>query len=107
MRPLAVQALDLGEDGADARTAIVELRNLVEDPDKATDLWHDLGRIAQRLAVEQTWIRRVDLVGELENLGYHLPPIARLRADVKRLQDVTDALRSPCWFHVRMASARS
>lgn len=89
LRPLAVRALELRDGSADARSAIVELRDLVEDPDRAVDLWRDLGYIGQRLAAEKRWVRRVDLVVELEDLGYHLRPVARLRRDVQRLQGVT------------------
>jgi len=96
LRPLAVRALDLRPDGGDLRALLPDFRDLLEDPGKALGLWRELELISQRLAVERSWIRRADLVRELEALGYHLTPIARLRRDVQRLQQVTAAnLNSP------------
>ena len=89
LRPLAVQALDLRLDGADVRALLPDLRDLLEDPNKAPALWRELERIGQRLAVERSWIRRADLVNELATLGFHLTPVARLRRDVQRLQQIT------------------
>ncbi|MFG3301542.1 hypothetical protein [Micromonospora chersina] len=89
LRPLAFRALDLRPEGSDLRALLPELRDLLEDPGKALDLWRELELIGQRLAVERSWVRRADLVRELETLGYHITPVARLRRDVQRLREVT------------------
>jgi hypothetical protein len=89
LRPLAVQALDLRPDGTDLRALLPDIRDLLEDPRQAPSLWRELELIGQRLAAERSWIRRTDLVRELETHGFHLTPVARLRRDVQRLQEVT------------------
>ncbi|RLK24445.1 hypothetical protein DER29_2356 [Micromonospora sp. M71_S20] len=89
LRPLAVRALDLQDEGSDLRALLLDLRDLLEDPDKALHLWHELELVGQRLAAERSWVGRADLVRELETLGLHLTPVARLRRDVQRLQAVT------------------
>lgn len=89
LRPLAVRALDLRPEGSDLRALLPDLRDLLEDPGKALGLWHELELIGQRLAAERSWIRRADLVRELETLGLHLTPVTRLRRDVQRLREVT------------------
>ncbi|MFE2614381.1 hypothetical protein ACFXA2_12285 [Micromonospora chalcea] len=89
LRPVAVRALDLRQEGGDLRALLLDLRDLLEDPDKALHLWRELELIGQRLAAERSWVERADLVWELETLGLHLTPVARLRRDVQRLQAVT------------------
>jgi hypothetical protein len=89
LRPLAIRALDLRPEGADLRALLPDLGDLLEDPGEALGLWRELELIGQRLAAERSWIRRADLVRELETHGFHLTPVARLRRDVQRLHDVT------------------
>jgi hypothetical protein len=89
LRPLAVRVLDLRPDGADLRALLPDLRALLEDPGQALNLWRELELIGKRLAAERSWIRRADLVPELETRGFHLTPVARLRRDVQRLKEIT------------------
>jgi hypothetical protein len=96
LRPLAVRALYLRPEGSDLRALLPDLGDLLEDPGEALGLWRELELIGQRLAAERSWIRRADLVRELETHGFHLTPVARLRRDVQRLQQVmTGNLGSP------------
>jgi hypothetical protein len=96
LRPLAVRALNLRPDGTDLRALLPDIRDLLEDPGQAPKLWRELELIGQRLAAERSWIRRSDLVQELETHGFHLTPVARLRRDVQRLQEITTSnLDSP------------
>lgn len=89
LRPLAVQALDLRPEGSNLCALLPDLRDLLENPDDAPRLWRELELIGQRLAVERSWLRRADLVRELETHGFHLTPVARLRRDVHVLQEAT------------------
>ncbi len=89
LRPLAIHALDLRSDGSDTRALLPDLRDLLEEPERVSDLWVALGEIGQTLAVERTWFRRSDLVRELETRKFHLTPVARLRRDVQRLREIT------------------
>ncbi|GGM66479.1 hypothetical protein GCM10011608_59650 [Micromonospora sonchi] len=89
LRPLAVRALNLRPDGVDLRALLPDLRDLLDDPAKAPALWRELELIGQQLTVERSWIRRVDLVHELENREIYLTPVVRLRRDVQRLQEIT------------------
>jgi hypothetical protein len=96
LRPLAVRALDLRPDGSDLRALLPDIRDFLEDPGQAPKLWRELELIGQRLAAERSWIRRSDLVRELETQGFYLTPVARLRRDVQRLQEITTSnLNSP------------
>ena len=70
LRPLAVRALDLRPDGSDLRGLLPDIRDLLEDPGHAPKLSGELELIGQRLAAERSWIRRSDLVRELETQGF-------------------------------------
>ncbi|MFI5955370.1 hypothetical protein [Cryptosporangium sp. NPDC051539] len=96
LRLLAVRAVDLREDGRDLQALLPDLRDLLEDPARVPDLWRSIEAIAQRLASERRWMRRTDLVSELESRGFYLRPLTRLRPDIQRLRDVSASnLQSP------------
>jgi hypothetical protein len=88
LRPLAVRALHLNEDGEHYKSVQVMLSDLLSGQDTGT-LWRALEIIGQRLAERQSWIDRASLVAELETQNFVLRPVTRLRPDVERLRRVT------------------
>lgn len=91
MRPLVVRALDLRQEGADFRSVVPAILDLLESPDRLSDLWSQLAQLASNLSSKQSWIRHPDAVDRLEAEGIYLRPVARLRKDVSRLRQITAA----------------
>jgi hypothetical protein len=89
LRPLVVHALNLRDDGEHYLSALVMLRDLLLDQDRAQELWQTLMGVGHGLAEKQSWLDRDGLVAELEAQGFQLKPVTRLRSDVDRLRHVT------------------
>jgi len=90
-RVLSVHTMHLTEGGPDQRAAEILLTDLTDDEESARRVWQALEREAQRLAEERAFLSRAGLVRRLELQGINLRPVARLRADIRRLRDVTQA----------------
>jgi hypothetical protein len=91
LRPLAVQGLDLRPQGRDTDRLVLRLRDMLEDSEEASKLWGRLELIGRDIAVTRSWLERDALLAELENRGFRITPVARLRRDVRRLRAVTAA----------------
>lgn len=91
MRSLAVRSLDLKPSGADFRSLIPDLRDLLESPERLADLWRLLENQALQMSAERQWARRSDLIHHIEAEGIYLTPLARLRPDIRKLQAITAA----------------
>ncbi|XVU23005.1 hypothetical protein ACQPZJ_37925 [Actinoplanes sp. CA-054009] len=91
VRVLSVQALNFAEGGNDFYAVQSLLGRVATRPDDIPRMWLRLGREAQRLAEERTYLDRPALVDRLESDGIYLRPLARMRPDVERLQQVTRA----------------
>jgi hypothetical protein len=88
---LSVRTMRLTDGGPDQLAAQILLTGLTDDVETARRIWQALEREAQRLAEERSFLSRADLVRRLELQGINLRPVARLRADIRRLRDVTQA----------------
>ena len=86
---LSVRTMYLTDGGHHELAAQVLLNDLTEDPEQARDVWQKLEREGQRLAEERSFTDRKGLVRRLELQGINLRPVARLRADIRRLRDLT------------------
>jgi hypothetical protein len=88
---LSVRTMHLTDGGHHQLAAQVLLNDLTDDAETARRVWHALEREAQRLAEERSFLDRDTLARRLELQGINLRPVARLRADIRRLRDVTQA----------------
>ena len=87
---LAVRAMSLVDGGADFYAVHNLLSDVAPRPDDAGRIWEQLGREAQRIGEERSFLDRGGLLRRLEAAGVPLRPVARLRPDVARLRQMTD-----------------
>src|SRR5262249_41836845 len=88
---LSVRVMVLTDGGSDPVAAQILLSDLSGSPQKERQVWQALEREGQRLAEERPFLRRHTLMRRLEMQATNLRPVARLRPDIKRLRDLTQA----------------